>query len=296
MPLSATPLHPVFAAAISGLDLNAPAAFALHADIVAVMDEYAVCVFANAAPLSDETHIAFSRGFGPIEARSIITVTGRTRPRLRYGELIDVSNLDPDGNILADNDRRLMFKRADRLWHTDMSFHPNRATYSLLSAHVIPPAGGDTQFADMRAAYDALPAALQARIEPLVAEHSIWHSRAVAGYPEPTEEERLSRPPARHRLVQFHPGARRKTLYLASHASHILGMPIDEGRALLRELSDFATAPRFVYTHRWQVGEVVMWDNRCTMHRGTDFADTVHRRDLRRTTVREAPIAAEALS
>jgi alpha-ketoglutarate-dependent 2,4-dichlorophenoxyacetate dioxygenase len=154
----------------------------------------------------------------------------------------------------------------------------------------VPPTGGDTEFADMRAAYDALPEAMKAHIEPLVAEHWLWHSRMLAGYPEPTEAEKQAKPPAQHKLVQVHPGSRRKTLYIAKHASHIVGVPLAEGRALLAELIDFATQPQFVRSVSWQQpGDLVIWDNRCTMHRATPFEDTRYRRDMRRTTVLEPP-------
>jgi alpha-ketoglutarate-dependent 2,4-dichlorophenoxyacetate dioxygenase len=172
------------------------------------------------------------------------------------------------------------------LWHTDSSFNPHRASYSLLLAHEVPPAGGDTQFADMRSAYDALPAAIRSNIEDLWAEHWLWHSRMLAGYPEPTDQERQLKPPARHKLVQVHVESGRKTLYIAAHASHIVGWPVEEGRKLLRELMEFATQPGFVRSVAWQQpGDLVIWDNRCTMHRATPFEDTVYRRDMRRTTV-----------
>jgi alpha-ketoglutarate-dependent 2,4-dichlorophenoxyacetate dioxygenase len=170
-----------------------------------------------------------------------------------------------------------------------MSFAQVRATYSLLSAHALPPGGGpDTEFADMRAAYDALPASMKARIEPLVAEHSYWHSRVMGGGDEPTADELARMPPARHRLVHVHPGSGRKVLYLASHIAGIEGMPVDVARALVRELTEFATQPRFVHAHKWQVGDVVIWDNLATMHRARPFDDLKHVRDVRRTTCREA--------
>jgi alpha-ketoglutarate-dependent 2,4-dichlorophenoxyacetate dioxygenase len=153
----------------------------------------------------------------------------------------------------------------------------------------VPPIGGDTQFADMRAAYDALPVSMKERIEGVIAEHWLWHSRMLAGYPEPTEEERKMKPPAQHKLVQVHPGSGRKTLYIAKHASHIVGWPVEEGRRLLTEIIEFATQPQFVRAVSWkQAGDLVIWDNRCTMHRATPFEHTRYRRDLRRTPVLEA--------
>src|SRR5215468_3129876 len=163
----------------------------------------------------------------------------------------------------------------------------------MLHAKAIPPAGGDTEFADTRAAYDALPEAMKARLEGLLAEHSLWHATAKRGGYVPTEEERRSYPSARHKLVQRNPGSGRNALYIASYASHIIDMPVEEGQALLAELIEFATQAQFVYRHKWQVGDLVIWDNRCTMHRATPFATTDHVRDMRRTTIAER--AADAL-
>ena len=290
MPLAAEPLHPLFAARITGLDMTRPLTPNEVSEVCALMDRYAVCVYPNATPLTNEQHIAFARHLGPMQRGRVLTVTGRKERLGAWPELVDVGNLDPDGTIQAPDSRARAFNNGNRLWHTDMSFHPNRATYSALNAHRVPPADGDTEFADERAAYDALPPGLKDRIEGLVASHSIWHSRMLSGFPEPTAEEVASRPPAEHRIAQTHPTSGRKTLYLASHASHILGMPVDEGRALLKELTDFATQRRFVYRHQWTRGDVVIWDNRCVMHRATPFEDLAYPRDLRRTTCREHAI------
>jgi alpha-ketoglutarate-dependent 2,4-dichlorophenoxyacetate dioxygenase len=291
MALTARPLHPLFAAELSGLDMAEPPDPATLGEFIAAMDRYAVCVCHNPRPLTDAEHIAFSRHLGPMQRTQILMVKGRDRLRVPHPEIVDQSNLDADGHIFREDSRDLAYKRANRLWHTDMSFHPVRATYSLLSAHALPPGGGpDTEFADMRAAYYALPQAMKDRIEDLVADHSYWHSRVVGGGPEPTPEELASRPPASHRLVQTHPGSGRKTLYIASHAFRVHGMADDAARALLKELVEFATQPRFVYAHKWRLGDVVIWDNRCTMHRATPFDDTHQRRDVRRTTCREAEV------
>lgn len=290
MPLTAQPLHPVFAARITGFDPTRPLTPSEQSEVIALMDTYAVCVYPNATPLSNEQHIAFSRYFGPMQRGHVLTVTGRKERLAAWPELVDVGNLDPEGEIQAPDSRARAFNNGNRLWHADMSFHPNRATYSLLSAHIIPPQDGDTEFADERAAYDALPAAMKEKIEPLVASHSIWYSRVLAGFPEPTQEELQSRPPAEHRIVQVHPTSGRKTLYLASHASHIVGWPVEEGRALLRELTEFATQRQFVYRHKWTAGDIVIWDNRCVMHRATPFEDFRYARDMRRTTCREQAI------
>lgn len=291
-----TELHPLYAAEIGGADLRRDTDAASVEEIRAAMGRYAVCVVRHATPLTDAEHIGFSALLGPIERRPVLEVQGADKLRVPHHEIIDQSNLDENGAIFDDGDRRLAFKRANRLWHTDMSFHPNRATFSLLSGHVVPPSGAETEFTDMRAAYDALPAATKAKIEGLVAEHSYWHSRVLGGGPEPTEDERRSRPPAYHPMVHIHPGSGRRALYIASHAARILGWPIVEGRALLVELMACATQPQFIYRHRWRVGDVLIWDNLCTMHRATPFDDRLIRRDVRRTTCREREPEIEAMS
>ncbi len=290
--LAVTPLDPLFAAEISGIDLRTiPDDVTLRA-FLEIMGRYAVGVVRHDRPLTNEEHMAFSARLGPIER---LMSVNEKHPRIPYSEIIDQSNLDENGEILPDDDRRLAYKRANRLWHTDMSFHPVRATFSLLSAHEIPPNGPQTEFADMRAAYDALTQGMKERVEDLVAEHDYYYSRVVGGGPQPTDEERRSRPPAQHGLVHRHPGSGRKALYLASHASRIVGLPVEEGRALLRELMALATQRQFVYAHTWRVGDVVIWDNLCTMHRATPFDDQRQRRDVRRTTVREGTRQLEAV-
>jgi alpha-ketoglutarate-dependent 2,4-dichlorophenoxyacetate dioxygenase len=287
---SVRPLHPLFAAEISGIAVGGDLPPEAVAEVVAHMDRYAVCVYRHAAPPDGDAQLAFSRLLGPMEETPILKFTNR-KFRLASRQMQDVSNLDENGAILPPDDIRRMRAAGNLLWHTDVSFHRIRATYSILSAHVVPPAGAATEFADLRAAYDALPEAMKAHIADLVAEHSYWHSRSLVGGLTPTAEELEKNPPAHHRVVQVHPGSGRKTLYLASHASHIVGMPIEAGRTLLAELTEFATQERFVYRHEWRIGDVVIWDNRCTMHRATPYDDAIHRRDLRRTTVREAMVA-----
>jgi alpha-ketoglutarate-dependent 2,4-dichlorophenoxyacetate dioxygenase len=284
MTLQFIPAGPEFCAEVSGVDFSRPIDEPTLAEIIGGMDRYGVCVFRNTG-LDDVRHIAFSRLLGKLEHAP--KLFGKNVTRFAHPELFDAGNLDASGNILAD-ERRRTYNKGNALWHTDSSFNPHRSSYSLLLAHEVPPAGGDTHFADMRAAYDALSAEMKAKIENLVAEHWLWHSRMLAGYPEPTQAERDAKPPARHKLVQVHPGSKRKTLYIAKHASHIVGWPIDEGRRLLTELIDFATQPQFVRVVAWkQAGDLVIWDNRCTMHRATPFEDTRYRRDMRRTTVFE---------
>jgi alpha-ketoglutarate-dependent 2,4-dichlorophenoxyacetate dioxygenase len=279
------PLHPLYAARLHGVDIRQPVSDSAFADIMDAMAKYVVCVIGHDAPPTDEQHIAFSRRFGPME-RSTRKIAG-TDARVPYSEIVDQSNMDEVGEIYADDDRRLAYKRANRLWHTDMSFYEVRATYSLLASHLIPPEGGETEFVDMRAVYDELPAARKAEIEELVGEHSYWHSRVLGGGPEPTEEERLTRPPARHRLAHVHAPSQRKTLYLASHVCGIVGWPPEKARDLIGELMNFATQMRFVYAHAWRLGDILIWDNLATMHRATAFDDRKYKRDMRRTTCRE---------
>jgi alpha-ketoglutarate-dependent 2,4-dichlorophenoxyacetate dioxygenase len=221
----------------------------------------------------------------------MLTMVGKSKSRFAHPEIIDIGNIDAEGRLLPEDDRRRAYNRGNLLWHTDASYDQARGVCSLLSCHSIPPGGADTELADMRLAYDALPRERQEEIDHLVVEHSVWYSRALAGMTDVSEAEKATRPPARHRLVHTHPGSGRKVLYLASHASHVIGMPVDEGRALLRELIEFATRPGFVYRHKWRVGDLLVWDNQQTMHRGTPFDDTKYPRDMRRTTVIEEAAA-----
>jgi len=287
MKLAVTPLHPLFVAKITAVDLSKPIDKDLHREIERVMDAYAVCVLPG-QHLEDEEQIAFSRFYGPLEVSPGIGRSPETAPpdaRIRHREIFDISNLDQNGSVLGADNARSSFMLGNQLWHTDSSFRQESASWSMLHAKVIPTAGGDTEFADTRAAYDALPDAMKRRLDGLVAEHSLWHSRAAFGGYLPTEDERKSYPAARHKVVRRHPGSGRNALYIASHASHIMGMPIEEGQALLGELMGFATQPQFVYRHKWQVGDLVIWDNRCTMHRATPFDAADHVRELRRTTI-----------
>lgn len=286
------PLHPLFVGEVSGVDLSKPVDSQTRDEIVAASDKYAVLVFHD-QQIDDDQQIAFSGLLGPLE-----TTIKAIRPghKLRLdAHISDVSNLDENNRIMAGDDRRRMNGLANRLWHTDSSFKRTPAKYSLLSARAIPPSGGETQFADLRAAYDALSDEMKARLEGLVADHSIFHSRASIGFTDFTDEERAALPPVPQVLVRVHPGSKRKTLYLASHAERIHGMPIPEGRMLLRDLIEHATQPQFVYTHRWKVGDIVMWDDRCTMHRARDYDPAVPR-DMHRTTVADvAPTVEQAM-
>jgi alpha-ketoglutarate-dependent 2,4-dichlorophenoxyacetate dioxygenase len=287
MSLTITQLHPLFVAEVRGVDLACDIDLPMQQAIEHAMDQYAVCVLPEQR-LDDDRQIAFSRRYGPLENASAVKAqrkAGVLGTRIRHPEIFDVSNLDENGDMLPADDERWRYRLANELWHSDSSFRQRASTWSLLHARIVPPAGGDTYFADARAAYDALPQAMKAKIEGLVAEHSIWHSRGQRGGYVPSEEERAARPPAQHALVRRHPGSGRKSLFIASHASHIVGWPREEGRALLDELMAFATQPRFVYAHKWRAGDLVIWDNRCTLHRASPFAADAHKRELHRTTI-----------
>lgn len=292
MSLTVKQLHPLFVGEVSGIDLRQPLSAAQVDAVVAASNQYAVLVFPGQA-IDDAQQIAFSGRLGPLE-----TTIKRLRPghKLRLNAHIsDVSNLDEEGGVLAREDRRRMNGLGNRLWHTDSSFKRVPAKYSLLSARTIPPSGGETEFADLRAAYDALSEATKAKLEGLVAEHSILYSRSTIGFTDFSEEERVALAPVPQVLVRTHPGSKRKTLYLASHAMMVRDMPLPEGRLLLRELMEHATQRQFVHTHRWRVGDLVMWDDRCTMHRARDYDMSVPR-DMHRTTVSDvAPTVEQAM-
>lgn len=285
MSITVTPAHPDFAAEIAGVDVSRPLNPADRQAIEDAIDRYAVVVF-RGQTLDDEKQVAFARNFGPIASSALKLRHRDIKHRIESSDVADISNLDGDGNLLKPDARRRLDGLANRLWHTDASFRAVPGALSMLYAHVIPEEGGDTEFADLRAAYDALPEAKKNELEGLVAEHSIWRSREQLGVVQYTEEERASLPPVPQRLVRTHPGSHRKTLYLAAHASHILGMPVADGRLIILDLIEHATQPRFVHAHRWAKGDLVIWDNRCTMHRARPF-DTTKVRDLRRVTTRD---------
>jgi len=252
-PLVITPLHPLFAAEIGGIDLAAPLAADDRHAIATAIDRYAVVVF-RGQKLDDDSQIAFGRHFGPVIAPGQRARHQSIRPRLQSAEIADISNLDADNKVLEAEHRRRQDGLGNRLWHTDASFRAVPGALSMLYAHVVPDEGGDTEFADLRAAYDALPTRTKGEIEGLIAEHSIWHSRAQLAVTKYTPEELASLPPVPQRLVRTHPGSHRKTLYLAAHASHIEGMAVPDGRLLLMELMEHATKPQFVHAHKWREG------------------------------------------
>ena len=292
MSLSIRPVHPTFVGEVSGIDITRPLSSNEVAEIEAGMDRYAVLVFHDQA-LTDEQQCEFSRNFGELE----VTFAGQmAKPEeRRFGdrlELGDISNLDAQNRLRARDDHRRMYALANQLWHSDASFRAVGAGYTLLHARVVPNAGGNTEFADMRAAYDALDDATKAEIDDLVCEHSIRFSREQLGFQvdSPENEDKLR--PVRHRLVVTHPVTGRKSLYLSSHIGGIVGWPMPEARAFIRDLTEHATQPQFVYAHRWRVSDLVMWDNRQVMHRARRFRDMQEVRDLRRTSIKGTGLTA----
>lgn len=277
-------LRPSFAAEVGGIDLSRPMDAGVVRTIRDAIDRYAVLVFHDQR-LTDAQLRDFALEFGPLEIGRGALQGGRRR--LALPQIGDISNLDEENRIRARDDRRRLDSLGNRLWHTDASYMPVPVVLGMLHAVAVPPAsvlgGGETEFADMRAAYDALPSMMKAEIDGLVAEHDIFWSRGQIGFTEFQPGEREKYPPSPQRLVRLHPGSRRKTLYLSAHASHIRGWPVAEGRLLLWDLTAHATREQFVYSHRWRVGDVVIWDNRCTMHRGRPH-DESQPRDLRRAT------------
>jgi len=284
MAITVCPVTPSFAAEIGDADLSRPLE---AADVTAIKDafaKYSVLIFPD-QHLSQDQHLDFARYFGPLETTIAVF---RKDAKLRVpAEFADVSNLDPENQVWGKESRQRMFQLGNRLWHTDSSFKRVPALASLLYSRSIPPVGGHTEFADERAAYDALPEEMKRRLDSLVAEHSIFNSRARLGFTSFSDEERAGLPPVPQMLVRTHPESGRKSLYLASHAGRIFGMGEQEARALIDQLVAHATQRQFVYTHRWRVHDLVIWDNRCTMHRGADFDDLRWKRDMQRATVHD---------
>jgi alpha-ketoglutarate-dependent 2,4-dichlorophenoxyacetate dioxygenase len=284
MPIAVRPIGDRFAAEIAGIDLSRPLADADVAAIWRANDDYAVLVFRDQT-LTDQQLHDFAARFGPLEVGRGALQPGRRR--LTIPQIGDISNLDEDHRVRDLFDRRRLDSLGNRLWHTDASYMPVPVVLGMLHAKALPPpspfGNGETEFADMRAAYDALPESTKTAIADLVVEHDIFWSRAMIGFTEFPQSERDKYPPSPQRLVRTHPGSKRKTLYLSAHGSHIVGWPVADGRLLLLDLSTHATRPQFVYSHKWRVGDLVIWDNRCTMHRGRPHEET-KARDLRRAT------------
>lgn len=291
MAITVKALNPGFVAEVIGVALDEPFGDDVLAEIIAAMDAYAVCVFPD-QPLTDEAQLAFSARLGPLETtRRVHRADFKHRLDTR---VTDVSNLDENNHIVAPDSDRRMIAMSNRLWHTDSSFKKTPAKYSLLSARAIPSEGGETQFADLRTAYDALPEKKKQAIDGLIVMHWLTHLRSKTGFDQFTEAERAVEPPIPQVLVRTLPGSGRRTLYLAAHADHVVGMPVPEGRVLLMDLMEHATQPQFVHTHTWRVNDLVIWDDRCTMHRVREFGLT-EVRDLHRTTVADvAPTIEQA--
>ena len=277
------PIHTDFAAEVFDIDLSKKQSSADVNLIKEAFWKYAVLVFPD-QKLSLDQHVEFATLFGPIEMNVNTYQEEVKKHRFDY-RVSDISNLDEEDNILAENSRKRMSGLANRLWHTDSIFRHQPALASALYALTVVPIGGKTEFADTRAAWDALPDKTKNKIDKLIVEHSIFHSRAKIGFTNFTEKEKAALPPSRQVLVRNIPESHRKAIYIASHAMRIIGMSDLEGVALLDELMAHATQPQFIYSHRWRVGDLVIWDNRCTMHRGTDYDEKRFKRDMRRATV-----------
>ena len=284
MTLQITPVCPDFVAEANGIDLAQPLDPATIAAISRAIDRYAVLVFHDQR-LTDAQLRDFAAQFGPLEIGRSAARPGRRR--LAIPQIGDISNLNEDHQVRDLHDRRRLDSLGNRLWHTDASYMPVPVVLGMLHAVTVPPpspfGNGETEFADMRAAYDALPDATKAAIDPLVIQHDVFWSRGQIGFTEVPTGEREQYPPSPQRLVRTHSGSGRKTLYLSAHASHVEGWPVADGRLLLFDLNTHATQPTFVHSHTWRVGDVVIWDNRCTMHRGRPH-DEGQPRDLRRAT------------
>ena len=281
--LTLSPLHPIFVAEIQGVDLRQPTDATLAAEVEAAMDEFAVVVFRN-QDLDEFQQMDFTRALGPIDM-GLLKVVQR-RNRFKQAGMIDISNVDLESQVLGRGDPRLVTMLANQLWHSDSSFKQPSAKYSLLLACILPDQGGETEFADMRAAYDALPDEKTAAIEDLMTEHSAFHSRMQLGDQQYTPDDLAKYPTVEWPIVRTHPGSQRKTLFIGAHATRVLDWPVPEGRLLLADLLEHATQRQFVYRHTWCPGDLVIWDNRAVLHRGRRY-DLTQRRELRRSTVED---------
>ncbi|MEI6768690.1 MAG: TauD/TfdA family dioxygenase [Betaproteobacteria bacterium] len=287
MTLQLQALHPLFAAQASGLDLTQALSAQDVKDINAAMNQYAVLVWRD-QPMTQAQQIAFSESFGPLDIG--LKRVFKRKERLDDERLIDISNVDLNGELHRRDSPKNLSSFANQLWHSDSSFMSPRAAYSMLHALVIPSEGGNTEFCDLRAAYDALPLDLKEEIQDLSAEHYALHTRLLLGDDAYTDEQKKAIEPAVWPLVSVHPGSKRQVLFVGVHAHKIMGWPIAEARIFLSDLLEHATQRSFVYAHQWQVGDLVMWDNRSTLHRGRRY-DLNQRRELRRTTFNDVPEA-----
>jgi alpha-ketoglutarate-dependent 2,4-dichlorophenoxyacetate dioxygenase len=278
--LSLTRLPAPFGVEVLGVSLAGPLDAATFARIEDAFNEHSVLVFHDQF-LTDAEQIAFSRRFGPLET----TIRGVATEEVFAPEIAHLANVDGQGRAIPPDDTRMIYHSGNQLWHTDSSFKRVPALASLLSGREVPPVGGETEFASMRVAYDLLAPARQEKLEGLVAEHSFTYSRGLVAPGLVSDEDAKQVPPVPQALVRTNPVNGRKGFYVASHASHVYGMPVEEGRALLRELTELATQPHLVYRHVWRAGDLVMWDNRCTLHRGRPWDGAAYRRVMHRTTV-----------
>ena len=280
MTISVERVHPRFGARVTGVDLRAHLDDVTFKAIFEAFNEYSVLVFPN-QPLTDDEQIVFSRRFGPLEE----TITSIANNPNVAREIAFLANIDPDGNLIDPRDKRMIYHSANQMWHTDSSFKRVPALASALSGREVPPEGGETEFASMRVAYERLPEERKRWLEGRVAIHSFAYSRGLvsSGLLRPEDEAQV--PPVEQVMLRTNPLNGRKSIYVASHASHIVGLPVEEGRAIIRELMELATQPDNVYRHVWTAGDLVMWDNRCMLHRGRPWDGTKYRRVMHRTTV-----------
>lgn len=281
MTLKAEPILPRFGAVCSGIDLTRPLTQEQVDEVTDAMDRWGVCVYRNTG-LTDEQHVEFSRNFGTLER---VPQRDGMMMRLPFRELFDASNLNSHGEITRDA-AAIQYRKGDRLWHTDSAFLTKRTSYSLLLAHEVPPEGGETWFADTRSAYEDLSPEMKELLEDKVGVNSLWWSRKMAGA-DISDEEIYERPMARHPLVHVHQGSGRKALFIAAHTMDVEGMDKQAGRELIRELIAHVTQPQYIFSVEWHAGDLVIWDNLCSMHKGGEYDYNRYRRDMRRTTVRE---------
>jgi len=290
MSLVTSKLHALFGAEIVGADLHREPDVQLVAAIESAMAEHAVVVLRD-QNISDEEQIRFSRAFGPLELPPHMGLKYRERGPLQRrirSEMYDVSNIDANGDFLPHESLKMASNRANEEFHTDSSFNALPTKWSFLSGRIVPPVGADTLYADTRAAYDSLPADLKAKAEHAVAEHYFWKTRGRAGFDTITDDMKRAMPPVPQHIVRVIPESGRKALLIGNHATHVVGWPVEEGQRFLDELNAFATQERFVYAHKWRAGDLVIWDNRCTLHRATPYEVFKYKRDLRRTTINES--------
>ena len=281
MALKVEPILPRFGAYCSGLDLTRKLSAEEVKQVTDAMDTWGVTVWRD-THMSDADHVEFSRNFGYLERTP---ERAGMKKRLPFPELFDASNLNQDGDITQDP-AAIQYRKGDRLWHTDSAFLEKRTSYSILLAHQVPSEGGETWFADTRSAYEDLPQETKDFLEDKVGVNSLWWSRKMAGA-EIADEEIEERPRARHPLVHVHKGSGRKALFIAAHTMDIEGMDKAEGRKLIKDLIEHCTQPQYVFSVKWHAGDMVIWDNLCSMHRGGEYDYANEKRDMRRTTVRE---------